>query len=97
MSAASSLALAALLGGMLGVGILSVLSVVPRWGAASLAVRIAPYVRDGVDDAALPLSALPSVALLPTGRRSPWQHLLVVFERSSVGERRSLVASRRPV
>lgn len=81
MSTGSSIAIAALLGGMFGLGILGILSVVPRWGAASLAVRIAPYVRDVVDDADLPLSALPSIALLPTGRRSPWQHLLVLFER----------------
>ncbi|MFF7293498.1 type II secretion system F family protein [Microbacterium sp. NPDC008134] len=81
MNAGSALAIATLLGGMFGLGVLGILAVVPRWGAASLAVRIAPHVRDVVDDADLPLSALPSIALLPSGRRSLWQHLLVLFER----------------
>lgn len=81
MSVGSALAIAALFGGMLGVGILGILSVVPRWGAASLVVRIAPYVRDVVDDVDLPPSALPTIGLLPAARRSAWQYLLAVFER----------------
>lgn len=60
-------ATAVLLGGVLAAGILFLLAALPRWRAASLTVRIAPYVRDAVDDAALPSGALPRAGVMPVG------------------------------
>lgn len=42
-------ALALVLGGAFGIGVWSLLALAPRWGAPSLARRIAPYVRDVTD------------------------------------------------
>ena len=47
--AANDLAFAVVLGTALGAGACLVVSVVPRWGAPSLARRIAPYIRDVTD------------------------------------------------
>lgn len=81
MNGWSTLAIATLLGGSFALGILALLATVPRWGAAPLAVRIAPYVRDVVADTDLPRTALPSAGLLPTNGRSLWQLALQLFER----------------
>lgn len=81
MTVASAVAMALLLGGTLAGGVLSILSAVPRWRAAPLTVRIAPYVRDVVPDAALPGDALPRVGVLPVARRTPWEHARALFER----------------
>lgn len=81
MNALSDLALAILLGGGLAAGLLSVLAAVPRWRAAPLSVRIAPYVRDVVDDDVLPPGALPRVGVLPTGRTTVWRRMQDGFER----------------
>ena len=75
MSGVTDAALSVLLGGVLGAGILCILAAAPRWRAASLTTRIAPYVRDAVDDAALPAGILPSVGVLPVGGASGWQRL----------------------
>src|SRR4029453_12842836 len=42
----NDLAFSIVLGTALGVGVCLVLSLAPRWGAPSLARRIAPYIRD---------------------------------------------------
>jgi len=63
VSGLSELALAIILGGALGAGVLSVASRVPRWGAMSLTHRIAPYVRDIGDPRGLtPVASLPPSA-----------------------------------
>ena len=46
---ATDLAYAVVLGGAFGLGVCLLLSLAPRWGAPSLARRIAPYVRDVTD------------------------------------------------
>ena len=48
-SATSDLAFAVVLGTALGVGVCLLVSLAPRWGAPSLARRIAPYIRDVTD------------------------------------------------
>jgi tight adherence protein C len=48
-STATDAALAVVLGGALGVGVWMLLSLAPRWGAPTLARRIAPYIRDVSD------------------------------------------------
>jgi tight adherence protein C len=73
---ATDAAIAILLGGVLGAGILCLLAAAPRWRAASLTTRIAPYVRDAVEDAALPAGVLPVAGILPVGgARTIWQRL----------------------
>ncbi|MFJ6550032.1 type II secretion system F family protein [Microbacterium sp. NPDC091676] len=67
MSGLSALAVAVLLGGGFAAGVLSLLANLPRWRAASLTSRIAPYVRDVVDDEALPRDAVPRPGTLPAG------------------------------
>lgn len=79
------LAFAVLLGGLLAGGVLCALSAVPRWGAAPLTVRIAPYVRDVVLDEAMPRSVLPRVGALPTRSRTLWQRVQAAFERALGG------------
>ncbi|WP_164234867.1 type II secretion system F family protein [Microbacterium hydrocarbonoxydans] len=73
MSGISALATAVLIGGTFAAGVLSVLAALPRWRAASLMTRIAPYVRDVVSDQDLPRSALPRLSPLPTSGRTLWQ------------------------
>jgi tight adherence protein C len=46
---ATDLAFAVVLGGAFGLGVCLLFSLAPRWGAPSLARRIAPYVRDVTD------------------------------------------------
>lgn len=79
MSAATDLAIALLLGGLFAAGILTALAAMPRWGAASLGVRIAPYVRDVVPDALLPRGVLPRTGVLPVGAGG-WQRARTLFE-----------------
>lgn len=73
MNLLTDAATAVLLGGLLGAGVVCVLAASPRWHAASLTTRIAPYIRDAVDDAALPAGVLPVAGILPvdaaSGRR----------------------------
>jgi tight adherence protein C len=61
-------ALAVVLGGALGLGICLVLSLAPRWGAPTLARRIAPYLRDITD----PRGLTPAHAVRPVDPRSLW-------------------------
>lgn len=81
MRAVTDVATAILLGGALAAGLLCVLASLPRWRAASLTTRIAPYVRDVVPDAALPVGVLPQAGVLPSAQRTVWRRLLAVFER----------------
>lgn len=73
LSAATDAAMAILLGGLLGGGIICILAAAPRWRAASLTTRIAPYIRDAVEDAALPAGVLPDVGVLPVVAASGWR------------------------
>ncbi|WP_149085779.1 MULTISPECIES: type II secretion system F family protein [Microbacterium] len=68
MSGLSALAVAVLLGGAFATGMLALLATVPRWRAAPLVLRVAPYVRDVVDDDLLPREALPRPGAQPAGR-----------------------------
>jgi tight adherence protein C len=81
MSAPSVLATAVLIGGTFAVGLLCILASLPRWRAASLTVRIAPYVRDVVADEDMPRALLPGTGMLPAGGRSLWQRAEQGFER----------------
>lgn len=85
MSGVTDAAMAILLGGILAAGILCILAAAPRWGAASLTTRIAPYVRDAVDDAALPSGILPRAGVLPLHTGSTWERLKDMFARSLGG------------
>src|SRR5690606_5605200 len=81
MTAVPDVALAVLLGGAFALGVLGVLSAVPRWGALPLDRRIAPYLRDVVPDEALPAGILPRAGVLPVrGRRMP-DRVRAGFER----------------
>ncbi|WP_243232587.1 type II secretion system F family protein [Microbacterium sp. CIAB417] len=81
MTAITDIAIAVLLGGLLAAGILFVLASLPRWRAASLSVRIAPYVRDVVPDALLPRGILPSAGALSASGRSAWDRARDAFDR----------------
>lgn len=81
MSGFSAIAVAILAGGGFAIGALCILATLPRWRAASLTVRIAPYVRDVVVDDALPSAVLPRVGVLPATRRTAWQWMLAAFVR----------------
>ncbi|MGV2985903.1 type II secretion system F family protein [Microbacterium sp. AGC85] len=85
MSGVTDAAMALLLGGLLAAGMLCVLAAAPRWGAASLTVRIAPYVRDAVDDAALPTGILPRAGVLPLHGGNGWERLKRMFARGLGG------------
>lgn len=74
--------MAVLLGGALAAGLLCMLAAAPRWYAVSLAARIAPYVRDAVDDAAMPFGALPKVGILPAQMGGGWARLRAVAMRA---------------
>ncbi|WP_217181412.1 type II secretion system F family protein [Streptomyces sp. AC495_CC817] len=67
MTGFSALAVSFLLGGVLGAGMICLLAALPRWRAAALSVRIAPYVRDVVADTVLPRGVVPVVGVLPGG------------------------------
>jgi tight adherence protein C len=77
----SALAGAVLIGGAFATGALSILSALPRWRAASLTVRIGPYVRDVVADENLPRGVLPLAGTLPASARTLWGGLQDRFER----------------
>ena len=77
----SAFASAVLIGGAFAAGLLCVLAALPRWRAASLAVRIAPYVRDVVADEDMPRGLLPAAGVLPAGGRSVWHRAQQGFER----------------
>lgn len=81
MSGLSGLAVSVLIGGGFAVGVLCLLSVLPRWRAAPLSVRIAPYVRDVVADEDLPPGILASAGSLPAGGRPLWRRCEHAFER----------------
>lgn len=81
MRAVTDIALAVLLGGAFGLGVIGVLSALPRWGALPLDRRIAPYVRDVVDDEALPAGILPRVGMMPLDGRRLWDRLRAGFDR----------------
>lgn len=81
MTGISAIAVALLMGGAFAGGVLSILAALPRWRAASLPVRIAPYVRDVVDDARLPASVLPRAGALPVSGRSLWRRAREAFGR----------------
>ncbi|MFK4836940.1 type II secretion system F family protein [Microbacterium sp. ZW T2_14] len=53
----SDLAFAVVLGTALGLGVCLLISLAPRWGAPSLARRIAPYIRDVTDPRGLDVAA----------------------------------------
>lgn len=61
-------ALAVVLGGALGFGVCLLLSLAPRWGAPTLARRIAPYLRDITD----PRGVTPAHAARMVDPRSLW-------------------------
>lgn len=65
MNPVTDIALAVLLGGGLALGVLGVLSALPRWGALPLDRRIAPYLRDVIPDELMPAGLLSRVAVLP--------------------------------
>lgn len=85
MSGFSLFSFSVLIGGALAGGVLCMITALPRWAAAPLVQRIAPYVRDVVADANLPPSALPVVHMLPAGKGSPWGRLRTTFERALGG------------
>lgn len=80
MTPVTDLAVAVLLGGSFALGVLGVLSALPRWGALSLERRIAPYVRDVVPDAALPAGILPAAGVMPVQGRRLWERVRSAFE-----------------
>ncbi|MBO0982107.1 type II secretion system F family protein [Microbacterium sp. SD291] len=80
MNGATAMAVAVLTGGALAAGVLCILAALPRWRAASLTSRIAPYLRDVVADGDLPRGALPRMAPLPSGRNSVRQRVQVAFD-----------------
>ena len=74
-------ALSLLLGGAFALGLLGMLSALPRWGAPSLERRIAPYVRDVVPDEMLPAGVLPTAGTMPVHGRRLWTGAKARFER----------------
>lgn len=81
MTTVTDIALAVLLGGTFALGVLGVLSALPRWGAVPLDRRIAPYLRDVVPDEAMPTGILPRVGMLPVHGRTLWERVRAAFER----------------
>jgi len=64
----TQLATAVVLGGAFGAGVCLLVSLTPRWGAASLSRRIAPYIRDITDPRGTTMWAPP----VPVGRGALW-------------------------
>lgn len=81
MSAITDLATAVLLGGAFAVGLIAILSALPRWRALPLDRRIAPYVRDAVPDELLPAGVLPSAGVLPAHGRRWRDGIQTAFDR----------------
>ena len=77
----TDIALALLLGGAFALGLLSVMSALPRWGAPSLDRRIAPYVRDVVPDELLPSGVVPAIGIMPVRGQSVLQRARGLFDR----------------
>lgn len=69
--AATDLAFAVVLGGAFGLGVCLLVSLTPRWGAPSLARRIAPYIRDVTD----PRGATPSLDTRGADLTALWRWL----------------------
>ncbi|MGF3054085.1 type II secretion system F family protein [Microbacterium sp. YY-03] len=84
MNPVLNVAIAVLMGGMLGLGLWSLLSVIPRWGAEPLVRRVAPYVRDVTDQqgTSLPLVApTDPAAFIARGLRRLWGAVVGVVSR----------------
>ncbi|QKJ19164.1 type II secretion system F family protein [Microbacterium hominis] len=79
--AIDALAYALVLGISFGVGVCLLVSVAPRWGAPSLARRIAPYIRDVTDPRGTSLP-LPGRAW---GAQEMWRSAAQTFSRFSSG------------
>jgi tight adherence protein C len=74
---ATDLALAAVLGGSLGLGICLLASLAPRWGAPSLSRRVAPYIRDLTD----PRGTTPAAVLGGQDLSAVWREMQLRFGR----------------
>lgn len=74
----TDLALAAVLGGSLGLGICLIVSLAPRWGAPSLARRVAPYIREVTD----PRGITPSAVLSGQDLAALWREAQLRFARA---------------
>lgn len=74
----TDLALAAVLGVSLGLGICLIVSLAPRWGAPSLARRVAPYIRDVTD----PRGLTPSAVLSGQDLAALWRETQLRFARA---------------
>lgn len=81
MTMATDAAIAVLLGGAFALGVLGILSALPRWRAQPLDRRIAPYVRDVVADDVLPGGIAPVVGVMPVHGRRLWERVRAGFER----------------
>jgi tight adherence protein C len=76
------LAFSIVLGSALGVGVCLLLSLAPRWGAPSLARRIAPYIRDVTDPRGLGIAPIAPAH----GALLAWQTLQRRFGRAAGGD-----------
>ncbi len=81
MNAGSAAAVAVLAGGPMAAGLLLLVSAIPRWRASSLALRVAPYIRDVVPDGDLPGAALPRLLMLPSHETTLPRRIEAVLER----------------
>jgi len=86
---ATDLAFAVVLGGAFGLGVCLLVSLAPRWGAPSLARRIAPYIRDVTD----PRGVTPSLDVRSDDLRALWrvvQHRVTEFTGGTASIERRL-------
>lgn len=93
--AGTDLASAVVLGTALGLGVCLLLSLAPRWGAPSLARRIAPYIRD-----VTATTGFDGSPVAPGGRIALWSALQARFARALGGDEgvaRRLRRAGRPV
>lgn len=84
----TDLSLAVVLGAALGLGICMLLSLAPRWGAPSLARRIAPYIRDVTDPRGLLADAAPERFDLSSVMRGAQDRLSRLLGGTDAVERR---------